>query len=607
MAIHWRNWAWGAAIAAGGVIATQLLSTTHFVQLLNLKAYDAQFLLRGRQPVSNVLLVVADEKTLNTFPELQAFWHPYYADAIRGAAAGGAKVVAFDVAFGIPVTKWAPDADQILAEAVSTSPVPAIIGYVPALMAKQRDWPVPVNMIAGALGLAAFANLTVDSDDFVRRQELIEAPAPDGGPQARSFALKIAEKFTGEEAKFERGRLSLHGRTIPISEDRAIAVDFAGPADTFPRVSLSDFLAAYKQGNVDQLKKWVEGKAVLVGPDNVEDRYPTPFYTAFSSVKWTTAGVEIHANTLETILNDRYLLPLPAALRLAALLLIGLMTVTVSISFSVGRGAAAAIAALLLAFGVAEGLFYRGWVLSDAELTLCWLTCLVATIVYRFAAAEKRRDLFRRAVSLFVGKQLATTLDDAQQITLTGTRQTVTILFTDIRGFTAFCEEKDPAVVVDLLNEYMRTMVAIVVKYRGHVNKFIGDGILAVFSDEDGSTPGDHGMRAVQCAVEMVTVPGRFQTGAGLHSGPVVVGNVGSEDKMEYTVLGDTVNLASRLESLNKENKTRLLMSGSTYELLGGRVETKYLGPVPVRGKAVPIDLHTVASLMAATAGAEHH
>ncbi len=607
MAIAGRKWAAGAAIAIGGVVATQLLSTTHFIQLLNLKSYDAQFLLRGKRPVSDIVLVVADEKTLNTFPELQAFWHPYYAEAIRGAAAGGAKVVAFDVAFGIPVTKWAPDADQILAEAVSTSTVPAVIGYVPALLEKQRDWPVPVNMIAAALGLGAFANLTVDGDDFVRRQELIEAPAAEGSPQARSFALRIAEKFTGEDAKFENGRLSLHGRAIPISAERDIRIDFAGPADTFPRVSLSDFIAASKQGNAEQLRKWVEGKAVLVGPDNVEDRYPTPFYTAFSSAKWTTAGVEIHANTLETILAGRYLLPLPPAMRYLGLLLIAIFTVAGAMTLSVGRGVIAGLAALVAGFGGAELLFAKNWILSDAELTLCWLACLVATIVYRFAAAEKGRDLFRRAVSLFVGKQLATTLEEEQQIRLSGRREIVTILFTDIRGFTAFCEEKDPAVVVDLLNEYMRTMVSIVVKYRGHVNKFIGDGILAVFSDDDGSTPGDHAIRAVNCAVEMVSAPGRFQTGAGLHSGAVVVGNVGSEDKMEYTVLGDTVNLASRLESLNKENKTKLLMSGATYDLLGGTVVTKHLGAVPVRGKTAPIDLHTVASLVTTAAGTESH
>jgi adenylate cyclase len=597
MAKSWKLWVC-AAIALGGVAVTQLLSTTRFIQLLSLKAYDAQFLLSGSRPTSDIVLVVADEKTLNTFPELQAFWHPYYADAIRAASAGGAKVVAFDVAFGIPVTRWAPDADQILAEAVSTSQIPTIIGYVPALLAKQKDWPVPVNMIAAALGLGAFANLTVDSDDFVRRQELIEAPSADNAPLARALGLRIAEQFLGADAKFERDRLTLGGRVIPVSTDRAIAIHFAGPADTFPRVSLSDFLAAYKQGDTAQLQKWVRGKAVLVGPDNVEDRYPTPFYNSFRSTKWTTAGVEIHANTVETILSRDFLLPAPVWARYLALLLVGAMTVGPSVSLAAGGTAAWTLAVLLASLLGTHLLFRAGWVLSGAEIALCWLCCLVATIVYRFTAAEKRRDLFRRAISLFVGKKLATSLDDAENIALTGTRQNVTILFTDIRGFTAFCEEKDPALVVDLLNDYMRTMVAIVVKHHGQVNKFIGDGILAVFSDEDGGVSGDHPVRAVRCATEMVTAAGRFETGAGLHTGPVVVGNVGSEDKMEYTVLGDTVNLASRLESLNKENHTKLLMSGATHDLLGDQIETRHLGSVPVRGKAAPIHLYTVEALV---------
>ena len=142
-------------------------------------------------------------------------------------------------------------------------------------------------------------------------------------------------------------------------------------------------------------------------------------------------------------------------------------------------------------------------------------------------------------------------------------------------------------------------MVGIIVNHHGHVNKFIGDGILAVFSDDDeGARPGDHAWRAVTCATEMVTIPGEFKTGAGLHSGEVVIGNVGSSDKMEFTVLGDTVNLASRLESLNKERKTKLLLSEETREMAGGTIVTLFLGDVPVRGKTVPMKLYTVASLV---------
>jgi len=227
------------------------------------------------------------------------------------------------------------------------------------------------------------------------------------------------------------------------------------------------------------------------------------------------------------------------------------------------------------------------------------LLSMFGAFIYRNATAEKKSAFFRSAVALFVGKQVARSLDESQHIGLTGKRQNVTILFTDIRGFTAFCEEKDPGLVVDLLNDYMGDMVSIIHTWHGHVNKFIGDGILAVFCDDDpGAKRGDHAIRATQCALEMVTLPGDFKTGAGLHSGPVVIGNVGSAEKMEFTVLGDTVNLASRLESMNKEHKTKLLLSESTRELLENQVQVEYLGSVTIRGKTLPMKIYTAATLI---------
>ncbi len=247
-------------------------------------------------------------------------------------------------------------------------------------------------------------------------------------------------------------------------------------------------------------------------------------------------------------------------------------------------------------------MFRAGTILPTAELFAAWIFATFGAIVYRNATAEKKSAFFRSAVALFVGKQVARSLDESQQIRLTGKRQNVTILFTDIRGFTAFCEEKDPAVVVDLLNDYMGCMVSIIHTWHGHVNKFIGDGILAVFSDDDPAARlGDHALRATRCAIEMVTLPGDFKTGAGLHSGPVVIGNVGSAEKMEFTVLGDTVNLASRLESLNKEHKTKLLLSESTCELLENQVQLEYLGSVAIRGKTLPLKIYTAAILIDST------
>jgi adenylate cyclase len=462
-------------------------------------------------------------------------------------------------------------------------------------------------MIAAALGLSGFANLTNDPDDFVRSQALIEAPSPDPAapPPARSLGMRVAEKFVGEDATFQNGRLSLQGHTIPISPDRSIFINYAGPPGTFPRVSLADFVAAARAGRRDQLHDWVNGKIVLIGTDFVDDRFDTPFYTSVFKGFRNTAGVEIHASTVQTILERQYLQYLPESWRVASLLLASAAAVAVVMGLAAARASVAFALAGLSVLVLTQILFRAGLILSSAEVLLAATLSAVAAVVYRFATAETRGALFHQAISLFVGSQLSTALDETHSIALSGKRQTVTIMFTDIRGFTAFTEktseEQGPEVVVQLLNEYMTTMVSLIVVYSGHVNKFIGDGILAVFSDDDkGAKLGDHAVRAVKCATRMVTVPGRFETGAGIHTGLVVIGNVGSAEKMEFTVLGDTVNLASRLESLNKENHTRLLMSEATQSLLNDDVETVAIGTVAVRGKSAPLTIYSVPSTLPA-------
>jgi adenylate cyclase len=600
----WRRNAICLGLAAASAISAYFLSGVQFFQLVNLKAQDTHFLLRNwisphAVPVSNIVLLTMDKKSLETFPEVETFWHPYYAQAIKASAAAGAKVLVLDVAFAIPVSKWEPNNDQILAEAVAStaSIMPVVCAYVPALTGKQQEWPVPINMLAHALGLSGWANLTDDPDDFIREQELLapdDGAAP-GAPLTRGMALLAAEKYLGQDAQFREGRVYLKGRQIPISAKGTITINFAGRAGTMPSHSLADFIAAARAGDSQKLRDWVSGKIVLLGPDSIDDRHATPFFTLFATKDWLTPGVEIHANALNTILTGNYLLPAPQWLRIVCLVFVTGFTVYVAVNSS-----SAWLFALAAAIFLGTHLLFRaGIILSTSDLLIAWMLAMFGGIIYRRATAEKKSAFFRSAVALFVGKQVASSLDETQHIGLTGKRQNVTILFTDIRSFTAFCEEKDPAVVVDLLNVYMGRMVSIIHTWHGHVNKFIGDGILAVFCDDDpGASAGDHAIRATRCAIEMVTAPGEFKTGAGLHSGPVVIGNVGSAEKMEFTVLGDTVNLASRLESMNKEHKTKLLLSESTCELLENQVQVECLGSVAIRGKTLPMKIYTAATLI---------
>jgi adenylate cyclase len=594
MSKRWRTFAISAIFVVVSAAGTFLLSRIRFFELLNLKALDAQFVLRGKRPVSNIELIVADEKALNTFTDLRLFWHPYYAEAIRAAGEAGARVVGLDVAFGVPVDKWEPDLDRQLSEAVSSSPIPIVVGFVPPLNNNQATLPVPVNMLAAALGLSGFSNLTADSDGFVRRQELIERSSSSES-SAHSFALLIAEKFAGRDMS----------QAFPVPSNRSILINYSGPSSTFPRISLADVIAASRAGRKDQLRDWLGGKIILIGADTVDDRYATPFYTVFAGQNWLTAGVEIHANTVRTLLDHDYLVQAPILGRWTAILAAAAVTITIAIS-AAGSVVALWVALEVLAILVIGQLLFRvGVILPVLEPLTATAISLVAASIFRFSTAERRGNLFRKAISMFVGQQVAKSLDDTQTIRLSGTRQVVTILFTDIRGFTAYTErmseEQGPEVVVQVLNEYLAQMVGIIIRHHGHVNKFIGDGILAVFSDSDeGATPDDHPRRAVHCATEIVTAPSQFETGAGIHTGVAVVGNVGSADKMEFTVLGDTVNLASRLESLNKEHHTKLLMSEATEKLLNG-VDTLQLGSIAIRGKTVPINVYTLTALMPQT------
>ena len=247
-----------------------------------------------------------------------------------------------------------------------------------------------LNMIAGAYNLNAYPNLTSDPDDFIRNQELVEEPDAKG-EFTRGFAFRVAEKFRGVDGKFEGGRLMWGGRAIP---SRTIAINYAGPPGTFPIISLSDFIDAARAGRKDQIRQWVGGKAVLLGPDtSTEDRHPTPFYTAFSGLKYNTAGVEIHANTLKTLLDGDYLIPVSEPVRILSLTGVALATAVLAV-YLAGWQTALFLTLAVAATAALTHLAFRGGVLfSTSELLLACLISLLASMAHRFLTAEKRGAL----------------------------------------------------------------------------------------------------------------------------------------------------------------------------------------------------------------------
>ncbi len=364
-------------------------SRTRFFHVVSLWVQDTNVVARSPQRPLPILLVMGDQKALDTFPEVTLFWRRYWAEAVRAAVESGAKVIGLDVDVSIPLDSWEPDTDSLLAATVIESPVPVICAA--PLLSDVRNKPVPVNMIEGALGLSAFVNLTEDPDGVIRRQELMESPSKDpGDPQPmRSIALKVAEKFMNSDAVFNTGRLLLRGRPVPIGADRSININFAIPPDRFPRVSLADFLGAYRAGKREQLRDWVDGRAVLIGLDAFNDSHTIPVHKSFPGLRESVPSVEIHASALRTLLESDYLEQAPGWARYGALLLVLTSTLFIAVKLRIALAIRSVVVELVIIPIGTYLLFRFGWILPGAELILALLVSLLAGIAYRLFRGAK--------------------------------------------------------------------------------------------------------------------------------------------------------------------------------------------------------------------------
>jgi len=227
------------------------------------------------------------------------------------------------------------------------------------------------------------------------------------------------------------------------------------------------------------------------------------------------------------------------------------------------------------------------------------------------AERERIKDTFGKFVNKEVASQALT-----GTLQLGGTRRTATIMFADIRSFTAFSERFDPESVVGFLNAYMTRMVDCIERTHGVVDKFIGDAIMAVWGAP--VTKGDPAVDALECINTMLMMrkslleynktrggPNRpiIRIGCGVNTGPCIAGQIGSAKRMEYTVIGDAVNLASRIEALNKPFGTDILISGNTFELVREHVVVEPMSPITVKGKSEPLQIYAVINMVGAADG----
>ena len=251
----------------------------------------------------------------------------------------------------------------------------------------------------------------------------------------------------------------------------------------------------------------------------------------------------------------------------------------------------------------------NGYLMSYATPIFGQFVTAIFAYSFKFITENRNKEKIKQAMGKYISqdvmKSVVSNIDDLK---LGGKRAVVTVLFSDIRGFTSLSEKLPADEVSNILNEYFSEMEPIITKYNGVINKFIGDAIMALFGEPIKDEK--HPQNAVMCAYEMLKKveylrekwlfegKPKIEIGIGINTGEVFIGNIGTESRMEYTVIGDTVNLASRIESYNKVYKTNLLVSSSTYSYISSIADVIKISEVQIRGKSKKIDIYEVLRLI---------
>ena len=374
---------------------------------------------------------------------------------------------------------------------------------------------------------------------------------------------------------------------------------------TYPTYQVFDLLASE-----DQL---LQGQKPTVDPNIFKDKIVfvgttaaglfDAFETPFANGKM--AGINIHAAVADDILSNRFMHPIDEGVRIGSVLAVGIITGVIAVIFPAWWATAITAAALVIFGVVATRLFAAGHWINVTQPFVASSFALLAGVGYQYFVEGREKRKMKKLFGQYVSKDVYEHLvADPTLARLGGARREMSVLFSDIRGFTSVSEQGEPEAIVQTLNEYFTKMVEIVFAHQGTVDKFVGDMVMALFGAPLADK--DHAEHAVRAALDMIDELGRLNAkwhaegrpqldiGIGINTGPMIAGNIGSEQIMSYTVIGDAVNLGSRLESLNKTYGTRIIISEATKAQLTGQYDVRPLGDVVVKGKTRPVAIFQV-------------
>lgn len=571
------------------------------------RAIDAFLFFRDRVPTPEIVLVHIDDEAFQELGERQPLSRRYLADLGEFLLQSGAKVVGFDVqlkkvsspqedgALVALTRRWEGKGGRLVFTTVaSPSGEGRPLRYAPA-PAFSPD----LRVVFG------FANAPLGADGLVR--SLLPVLPAAGGAYLPSFALAVLAGYEGYSADALSGALTERAPTgvvLPVGDprkgitghepvslatlrDTVWRIDYVGQPGAFASFPSGALMQLARSGVRPETDNPFRGKIVLVGATFAESRdfYGTPM--------GLMAGVEIQANIVHTLLSRRALLPPPWALNLA-LLTVGCLWVSLlSVRLRQAWVTVLSLALVVVFVGLSYEAYSRGYWLD-------FIAPLAAVKLYGRGSTYLTRRRLTTAFGQFVSKEV---LDRVlrEGARLGGEVRTVSVLMSDVRGFTTLSEQLSPAEISATMNEYFTAMVDVILNRRGMVSDFIGDGILAVYGAplEDP----EHAWHAVEAALEMQAALRRLNErwkgadrpplamGVAINTGEAFAGIMGSPGKKKYAVVGDTVNSVTRMEGLNRDLGTEILISEATLAAAKDRVVVRDRGTVKVKGKAQTIQI----------------
>ena len=603
----WR----GALIGAFCGLASWVIALHPFFQGLEEWCQDACFAYRGRRDsVARVILVGIDDATLVALPKPLTSISPELGEVVTYLRDRGARAVGLDLM--IPETLDDYDLNNDLGgSALGLAAGRAGKVVLPIILGDSRDPVLPLSTWQTGSQLG-FVDLSEDRDHIVRGQQLA-ARVDHKHYDQFVLALLNAVGLAGID---HQGILHIDYQAIPLDADGRLRINFVGPPETIPRLSFAQVLAAARKGGpppLDQRRRRVDLKVAIVvlgvTARSLGDYHATPYANGTWRILWTPqprlmSGPEVQANIAATLVDGAYITTPWWLATLPLVTGIGAALGVIFARLNLVHGAMVA-AAHHLAWRVAclAAFCFGPWRVEMVAMLMTGPICYGATFALRWR-------WLRRMFGTVKGEAIARVLEnDPRHLLLRGEERIVTVLFADIRGFTAYSHGHTPCEITALLNAYFGAVVPILEEQGGTIDKYIGDGVMVIFG-APGEQP-DHELRAVRAAVLMVTrvhemkhewdrldCP-NFRIGVGIQTGAAVVGTVGSPMRLDYTAHGDTVNAASRTESVNKDLGTEILIGARTFSALSAEEQSR-LGCanqpdlVDVKGISKPLELHRV-------------